>query len=119
MTPHPIIFRRLERRGDERFVLVEEVVRGESVSHTLRFDERTFAELERAFASHPFPAKAPTDDVVLFRSLKTPVGDSKKYFGLLIVNSGSRHHMKIEASEEAFDTMQAVFESWSARFKNA
>jgi len=119
MTPHPIIFRKLERRGSERLVFIEEVVAGETISHILRFDSRTFSELERVFAAHPFQKKKEADDMVLFQSLDTPFGDSQKYLGLLVVNNGSRRHMRIEASDEAFELMKAVFESWSARFENA
>jgi len=117
MTPHPVIIRRLERRGDERFVCVDETVGQETVSHTLRFDDATFAELERAFAVHPFARKPPTDDVVLFRGLSTPAGDSGKFFDLQIVNGGSRHNLKIEAANEAFSAMRMVYDSWCRRFK--
>ena len=119
MIPHPIILLRLERRGNERLVFIKEVVRDETISRTLSFDEHTFSELERVFASHPFPKKVASDDVVLFRSLITPADDARKYFGLQIVNGGSRHQVTIEASEEAFGAMKAVLDSWCARFQNA
>jgi hypothetical protein len=118
MTPHPIIFRKLVRRGSERLVVIEEVVRGDTISRTLAFDERTFSELERVLTSHPFPKRPAVDDIVLFRSLETPQGDSQKYFGLLVVNGGSRRHTKISASDEVFVAMKAVFDSWSARIQD-
>ncbi len=117
MTPHPVIFRKLERRGSECLVHVDEVVHDQTLSRTLQFDAPTFSRLEEVFSVHPFQKKPATDDVVLFRSLDTPLNDTKKYLGLMIVNSGSRHHLKIEASEEAFAAMQIVHDSWSRRFK--
>ena len=115
MTPNPIIFRRIERRDSELLVFVDEVVRGETIEHALHFDERTFAKLERVFTVHPFQKKAAENDSVLFRGLETPLGDSRKYLGLQIVNGGSRHHLKIEASDEVFGVMKGVLESWSTR----
>jgi hypothetical protein len=117
MTPHPVIIRRLERRGDERFVYVDETIGQETVSHTLRFDDATFAELERAFAVHPFTRKPPTDDVVLFRGLSTPAGGARKFLNLQIVNGGSRYDLKIEAANEAFSAMRMVYDSWCRRFE--
>ncbi len=119
MTPHPIIVRKLERRGDQRLVHVDEVVRDETIARVLSFDERTFIELERVFSAHPFSKRSASDDIVLFRSLDTPLGEARKFLGFLIVNGGSRRHVKIEASEEAFGAMKTVLDSWSARFKNA
>src|SRR4051812_1244420 len=108
MTPHPVIFSKLERRGSECFVQVDEVVHGQTLSHTLQFDGPTFSRLEEVFSVHPFQKKPAADDVVLFHGLDTPLNDPKKYLGLMIVNSGSRHHLKIEASEEVFAVMKIV-----------
>ena len=119
MTPHPVIIRELKRLGDDRLAFIDEVVREKVVSHTLKFDEETFYELERAFAIHPFPKKSAADNLVLFRSLDTPLEDSKKYLSLQIVNTGSRHTIRIEASEEAFSAMKKVHDSWCTRFNNA
>lgn len=119
MTPNPIIIREIKRLGDERLVFVDEVVHDEVRSHTLKFDEETFSELERAFAIHPFPKKSAVDNFVLFRSLDTPLEDSKKYLGLQIVNTGSRHAIRIEASEETFSAMKKILDSWVTRFNNA
>lgn len=119
MRPHPIIFQKLEEREGERLVHVREIVREQLIDHVVRFDERTFSELRRAFSAHPFRKKAAADDMVCFDGLVTPEHDSQKYLALLIVNRGSRHHIRITASEEAFLAMKAIFDSWSARIQNA
>lgn len=67
----------------------------------------------------PFPRKEPENDVVLFKSLDTPLGTNQKYIGLEIVNRGSRRHLRIEASGEAFAAMKQIFESWCARMEIA
>ncbi|MEZ5277620.1 MAG: hypothetical protein R3F07_14670 [Opitutaceae bacterium] len=117
MTPHPIIIRRFERREGENLVHVEEAVHGEAIYRELRLDEPTFIRIQQAVSLHPFPKKSPDEDVVLFRGVETQLGDPKKYLNLQVVNSGSRHHLKIEASEEAFASFSVVIRSWTERFE--
>ena len=110
MMPNPIIFRSAERRGSTRIVVLDELVGEENIVRSLELDELTFAGIERAFRN-----KRSEDDMVLFKSLNTPLETDKMYFGLQIVNSGSRHYLKIEASPQAFAAMKEVFDSWSDR----
>src|SRR5688572_20420526 len=114
MVPNPILIRSAQRRDGLRVVVLEEIVQQESITHSLELDEMTFQGIERAFQVHPFPRKQPRNDIVLFKSLDTPLGTDQKYVGLEIVNQGSRRYLRIEASPEAFTAMKRIFESWSA-----
>jgi hypothetical protein len=91
----------------------------DSIVRLLDLDELTFLGIERAFHTHPFRRKRPEDDIVLFRSLNTPLGTDKVYFGLQIVNTGSRHYLEIEASPQAFAAMKEVFDSWCDTMKSS
>jgi len=115
MSTLAIKFTALHRRGADRIVLVDEVAGDETIHHTLVFDELTFAGVERVFATHPFARKKKENDAVYFQSLDTPIGDTRKYFGLLIVNGRSRQHIKIEVSPDAFAAMKVVFDGWCVR----
>jgi hypothetical protein len=119
MVPNPILIRSAQRRDGSRVVVVEETVGQKSIIRSLELDEKTFQGIERAFHLHPFPQKRPEDDVVLFKSLDTPSGTDQKYLGLEIVNQGSRRHLRIEASAEAFTAMKEIVESWVARMETA
>lgn len=118
MVPNPILIRSAQRSAGSRVVILEEVVGQKSITHSLELDELTFQGIERAFQMHPFPRKEPANDIVLFKSLDTPLETDQKYIGLEIVNQGSRRHLRIEASAEAFAAMKKIFESWSARMGN-
>jgi hypothetical protein len=112
MVPNPIVLRSAERRGTSCVLTVEETVGQQSIVRLLVLDELTFEGVQRAFQTHPFRRKRPEDDVVLFKSLDTPLGTERKFLGLQIVNNGSRHDLQIEASPEAFAAMKSVFDSW-------
>jgi hypothetical protein len=111
MVANPIVFRSAQRREHSLVVVVEEFVGPESIVHTLDLDAVTFDGIERALRAHPFRRKRPEDDVVLFKSLDTPLNTEKKYLGLEIVNRGSRRFLRIEASAADFSKMDRVF--WS------
>src|SRR5262249_35335159 len=112
-----IVIRSIERHGSSRLALLESIVGEESVFHSVELDAVTFVALERVFQTHPFRRKRPEDDVVLFKSLNTPLGTDNQHVGLLIVNHGSRHHyLQIEVLAAVFRRMKAVLQNWSARF---
>jgi hypothetical protein len=115
--PNRIVICSAERRGTSRFVVVETILADQRVVRTLEVDETTFAGLEIALHTHPFRRKRPEDDVVLFKSLDTPLATDQKYIGLQIVNQGSRHQLQIEASDADFQQMRGIFKDWEERFE--
>jgi hypothetical protein len=115
--PNRIVIRSVEQRGASRIVVVETELGDERIVHTLEVDEVTFAGIERAFHTHPFPRAQPEDDVLLFKSLDTPLATDKKLLGLQVVNQGSRHHLQVEASDADFRQMRRIFQDWEARFE--
>ena len=98
---------------------MREEVGGQALLHTLRLDEATFVALEQAMATHPFTKKMKEDDVLCFRSIETPVDDPRRFLGVTIVNSGSRHHMKIELTPESLTIFQNTFDAWKTRFEES
>jgi hypothetical protein len=119
MMPNPIVFRSVERRSGPPVLIVEETIGPDTMVRSIELDELTFEGVQHAFQTHPFRRKRPENDIVLFTSLITPLDTDKKYLGLQIVNGGSRHHLRIEASPEVFAAVERVFRSWCARFEEA
>ena len=119
MSALPLTFSKALRQGDDRIVELREEVGGQVLLHTLHLDEATFVGLERALAMHPFSKKKKEDDVLCFRSIETPIDDPRRFLGLTIVNSGSRHHMKIELTPESLTIFQNTFDAWKTRFEES
>ena len=98
---------------------IQEEVVGATVTHMLKVDEETFTGIAQALATHPFPKKQKEDDMVLFRSLDTPLGSDEHFFGLTIVNSGSRHHLKIPIPPGSHDALLGVYKGWRERHEKS
>jgi hypothetical protein len=119
MNALPLIISKAFRQDDDRTIELREDVAGQVLLHSLHLDEKTFASLEQALATHPFSKKRKEDDVLCFRSIETPIGDPKRYLGLTILNSGSRHHLKIELTPASVAIFQGVYDAWKARFEES
>jgi len=119
MNSLPLTFVKAVRQGGDRIVELREDVGGQALLHTLRLDEATFVALEQALATHPFPKKKKDDDVLCFRSIETPIDDRRRFLGLTIVNSGSRHHLKIELTPESLTIFQNAYDAWKTRFEES
>src|SRR5258707_15039157 len=98
MVPNPIVLRSAERRGSGHVLVLEETVGQESIVRTVEVDQLTFEGIQRVAQTHPFRRKRPEDNVVLFKSLDTPLGTDRKYLGFQVINTGSRHDIRIEVS---------------------
>jgi hypothetical protein len=105
MNALPLIISKAFRQDDDRTIELREDVAGQVLLHSLHLDEKTFARKE--------------DDVLCFRSIETPIGDPKRYLGLTILNSGSRHHLKIELTPASVAIFQGVYDAWKARFEES
>lgn len=119
MNALPLTFSTVRRHGSDRIVELREDVGDQVLLHTLRLDEATFVGLEQALAVHPFAKKKKEDDVLCFRNIETPIDDPRRFLGLTIVNSGSRHHLKIELTPESLIIFQSAYDVWKTRFEES
>ncbi len=119
MSTLPLTFSKALRQDGDRIVELREKVGGQVLLHTLHLDEATFVGLEQALAMHPFAKKKKDDDVLCFRSIETPIDDPRRFLGLTIVNTGSRHHTRIELSPQSLAIFQNAYDAWNGRLEES